>query len=72
LFTTSGADAKTGSPALASRVSELARTDFLAFLVHAPRAAPNATFVVDPLLNKVYSDQIMADIRANATLSIHL
>ena len=51
LFTASGADAKTGSPALASPVSERARTDFLSFLNHASRATPNATFTIDPLLN---------------------
>jgi hypothetical protein len=64
----SGADAKSNSNGLASATSERARKDFLAFLVHAPLAVPNATFFVDPLLNKVYSDQIMADIRANVSM----
>ena len=68
LLTTSGADAKTGSAALASPTSERARTNFLAFLHHASGATPNATFIIDPLLRKVYSNQIAADIRTNARM----
>jgi hypothetical protein len=68
LLTTSGADAKAGSAALASPTSERARTNFLAFLHHASSATPNATFFIDPLLRKVYSDQIVADIRTNVRM----
>ena len=68
LLTTSGADAKMGSAALASPTSERARTNFLSFLNHASQATPNATFFIDPLLHKVYSDQIVADIRTNVRM----
>lgn len=59
---------KTGSLALASPVSERARTDFLYFLNRASRATPIATFTIDSLLNRVYSDQIIADIRTNVRI----
>jgi hypothetical protein len=68
MLTTSGADAKPDKSALASPTSERARTNFLSFLNHSPRATPNATFTIDPLLNKVYSDQIVADIRTNVRM----
>lgn len=68
LLTTSGADAKADKSALASSTSERARTNFLSFLNHSPLGTPNATFTIDPLLNKVYSDQIVADIRTNVRM----
>ena len=68
MLTTSGADAKPDKSALASPTSERARTNFLSFLNHSPRATPNATFTIDPLLNKVNSDQIVADIRTNVRM----
>jgi len=68
MLTTSGADAKPDKSALASTTSERARTNFLSFLNRSPRATPNATFTIDPLLNKVYSDQIVADIRTNVRM----
>lgn len=68
MLTTSGADAKADKSALASPTSERARTNFLSFLNHSRGATPNATFTIDPLLNKVYSDQILADIRTNVRM----
>lgn len=63
-----GVEAKTGPTSLASPTSERARTNFLSFLNHASRTNPNATFTMDPLLNKVYSHQIVADIRRNVRM----
>jgi len=63
-----GAGYRTSSSTLASATSERARTNFLAFLSHAPRATPNVTFTIDPTLKKVYSDQIVADIRKNVSM----
>lgn len=67
-LSTSGASAQTSTPSLATPISERARTSFLSFLKHSSRAIPNATFTIDPLLKKVYSDQIVIDIRNNVRM----
>ena len=71
-LSTSSAGAQASTPSLASPTSERARTNFLSFMSHASRATPNATFTIDPLLKKVYSDQIVADIRTNVRMWTNL
>jgi hypothetical protein len=71
-LSSSSAGAQASTPSLASPTSERARTNFLSFMSHASRATPNATFTIDPLLKKVYSDQIVADIRTNVRMWTNL
>ena len=54
--------------ALSSAVSEQARVEFISFFSQRPQVKPNVSFIIDPRLKSVYSNQIKFDVTANARM----